>query len=76
MVRERGLGGFHATSFNGGNPRNGVASHERLPRMVSRLERTGVAISVSVPAIASTGGTPARRCSSPNFIRRQKLLFF
>ncbi|MEH2389816.1 MAG: hypothetical protein V7K14_29460 [Nostoc sp.] len=25
-----GTGGFHATSFNGGNPRNGVAPHEQL----------------------------------------------
>ncbi|MEH1927396.1 hypothetical protein [Nostoc sp.] len=25
-----GTEGFHATSFNGGNPRNGVAPHEQL----------------------------------------------
>ncbi|MCC5638031.1 hypothetical protein LC593_19775 [Nostoc sp. CHAB 5844] len=66
--------------------RNGVASHERLPRMVSRLERTGdcgvgfrprnrlngepLRYRGNARLVASGVGTPARRCSSPNFVRR------
>ncbi|MBW4561028.1 MAG: hypothetical protein KME32_07675 [Mojavia pulchra JT2-VF2] len=29
-MSQRGLGGFHATCYNGGNPHNAVTPHERL----------------------------------------------
>lgn len=32
VVRQSDLGGFHATCYNGGNPRNAVASQEELPK--------------------------------------------
>jgi hypothetical protein len=35
---QRGLGGFHASSYNGGNLRNGLAPHERLHQEVKSQE--------------------------------------